>query len=154
MAIKDLQPRQGKVDIVVEVIDKGEIREFQKFGRSGRVCSAKVKDETGEIKLTLWNDQIDQVNVGDKLQISNGYVNEFQGEMQLTTGKFGKLEVVGKAEEKEEKKAEKKEAAKGQEQQAQQAAEETKKSEKAKKPEETKEEPDVEEVSVEEENIE
>jgi len=96
MAIKDLEVRQGNVDIVVEVSEKGDVREFQKFGRTGRVCNAKVKDETGEINLSLWNEQIDQVNVGDRVHITNGYVNEFQGEKQLTTGKFGKLEVVGK----------------------------------------------------------
>jgi len=94
MAIKDLEPRQGNVDLVVEVVEKGDIREFEKFGRQGRVCNAKVKDESGEISLTLWNEQIDQVNVGDRVHITNGYVNEFQGEKQLTTGKFGKLEVV------------------------------------------------------------
>ncbi len=36
--------------------------------------------------------------VGDKVHITNGYVSEFQGEKQLTTGKFGKLEVVEKGE--------------------------------------------------------
>ena len=98
MDIKDLEVRQGNVDIVVEVVDKGEVREFQKFGRSGKVCTATAKDETGEIKLTLWNDDVDKINVGDKVHLTNGYVNEFQGEKQLTTGKFGKLEVVGKEE--------------------------------------------------------
>ena len=106
--IKDLEVRQGDVDVVADVVDKGEIREFEKFGKQGRVCNAKIKDESGEISLTLWNEQIDQVNIGDKVHITNGYVNEFQGEKQLTTGKFGKLEVVEKtdssdAETKEEK---------------------------------------------------
>ena len=94
MQIKDLQPKQGKIEIEVEVIEKDEPREFTKFGSVGKVCNAKVKDETGEIKLTLWNDQVDQVQVGDKLKIINGYVSEYQGEMQLSTGKFGKLEKV------------------------------------------------------------
>src|SRR3989338_4056844 len=67
---------------------------FEKFGRSGRVATAVAKDETGDIKLTLWNDQIDQVKAGDKVHITNGYVSEWQGEKQLTTGKMGKLEVV------------------------------------------------------------
>jgi replication factor A1 len=87
----------------IEVIEKGQIREFQKFGKSGRVCNATAKDETGTIKLTLWNDDIDKINVGDKVHLINGYVNEFQGELQLTTGKFGKFEVTGKAEAKEVK---------------------------------------------------
>lgn len=95
MAIEDLKPRQGKIDLTAEVIDIGETRTFQKFGNQGRVANAKIRDATGEITLSLWNEQIDQVKVGDKVHITNGYVSEWQGEKQLTTGKFGKLEVIG-----------------------------------------------------------
>ncbi|MBD3310814.1 hypothetical protein GF351_06370 [Candidatus Woesearchaeota archaeon] len=101
MKISELQARQGKVDIEVDIVDKGEVREFEKFGRAGRVCNCTAKDESGEIKLTLWNEDIDKVNVGDKVKIENGYVGEWQGELQLSTGKFGKLEVVGKQESQE-----------------------------------------------------
>ena len=96
MAIADLQARQGKVDIVVEVVSKEEPREFQKFGKVGKVANATVKDASGEIKLTLWNDDVDKVSVGDTVKITNGYVNEWQGEKQLTTGKFGQMEVTKK----------------------------------------------------------
>ena len=98
MAIVDLKPRQGNVDLVVEVIEKEDAREFNKFGKTGKVCNAVVQDETGKVKLTLWNDDCDKVNIGDKVHIINGWVGEYQGEMQLTTGKFGKMEIVGKAE--------------------------------------------------------
>ena len=98
MAVKDLQARQGNVDLVLEIVEKGDVREFEKFGKKGRVCNATAQDETGKIKLTLWNEQIDQIDVGDKIHLTNGYVGEYQGELQLSTGKFGKLEVVGKAE--------------------------------------------------------
>jgi len=94
MEIKDLQPKQGNVNIVLEVVDKGDVREFQKFGRAGKVCTATAKDTSGEIKLSLWNEQVEMVNIGDKVKIVNGYVNEYQGEKQLTTGRMGKLEVV------------------------------------------------------------
>ena len=97
MQVKDLKPKQGNVDIVVDVVDVGDTREFQKFGKPGKVATAIAKDETGDIKLTLWNDDIDKVKVGSKIKITNGFVNEWQGEMQLTTGRLGKLEVVGKA---------------------------------------------------------
>lgn len=99
MAIKDLQARQGNVDLTVEVTDKGDVREFEKFGRKGRVCNAKVKDSTGEIAFTLWNEDIDKVNVGDKVKIQNGWVGEWQGELQLSTGKFGSMEVIGEGDE-------------------------------------------------------
>ena len=98
MEIKDLQPRQGNVEVVATIKSIEEPREFEKFGNPGKVANATIEDESGSMKLTLWNDQIDQVKVGNKIHITNGYVNEWQGESQLTTGKFGKLEVVGEGE--------------------------------------------------------
>ena len=98
MQIKDLKPKMGSVDVTIDVVDIGDVREFNKFGKPGRVSTAIAKDETGDIKLTLWNEDIDKVKAGDKIHLTNGYVNEWQGEMQLTTGRMGKMEVVGKAE--------------------------------------------------------
>lgn len=97
MPIADLQVRQGNVNLVAEVVEKGEIRTFEKFGKSGKVCNAKIKDDTGTVTLTLWNDDVDKINVGDKIKLTNGWVGEWQGEKQLSAGKFGKLEVVEKA---------------------------------------------------------
>lgn len=95
MKISEIQARQGKIDIKnAEVTDKEEPKEFGKFGNKGRVCSCTIKDDSEEIKLTLWNDDIDKVNIGDKIKITNGYCNEFQGEKQITAGKFGKLEIL------------------------------------------------------------
>jgi len=94
MFIKDLQPRQTGVDVEGEVTEVSDVREFNKFGKQGRVSNAMIKDGTGRVKLSLWNEQTEKVKVGDKVKVKNGYVGEFQGELQLTTGKFGTLEVV------------------------------------------------------------
>lgn len=99
MVIKDLRSGMGNVNLVLEIIEKGNIREFDKFGKKGKVCNAKAKDETGTVTLTLWNDDTEKVKVGDKLKMTNGYVSEYQGELQLGTGKFGKLEILDKEEE-------------------------------------------------------
>ena len=53
MQVKDLKPKQGNVDITVDVVDVGDIREFNKFGKPGRAATAIAKDETVDIKLTL-----------------------------------------------------------------------------------------------------
>ncbi len=98
MKIKELTPRLGNVELVAEIADIGEIREFNKFGKSGRVATARLKDETGEIELSLWNEQIDQFGKGDTIKVANGYVKEYQGEMQLTTGMRGSIELVKKGE--------------------------------------------------------
>lgn len=94
MKISELQAKQGKVDVIVEVVSMEEPREFNKFDKVGKVCNAMVKDDSGVIKLTLWNDDVDKLKQGMKVHIINGYVNEWQGEKQLTTGKFGTMEII------------------------------------------------------------
>ncbi|MDO8563541.1 MAG: OB-fold nucleic acid binding domain-containing protein [Nanoarchaeota archaeon] len=119
MKIIDLKAGQGKVDIEVAVKSKNEPRTFNKFGKDMKVASAIISDESGEMTLSLWNDDADKVKVGDRVKISNGYVSEFNGQKQLTSGKFGKLEVVNgsesSSEEKTEKKAHKKKAVEAEE---------------------------------------
>ncbi|MBW2964438.1 hypothetical protein KY363_03170 [Candidatus Woesearchaeota archaeon] len=99
MFIKDLQPRQTGVEVEGQVIEMSDVREFSKFGKQGRVANAIIKDGTGRVKLSLWNEQIERVKTGDTVKITNGYVGEYQGELQLTTGKFGTLEVGSGGEE-------------------------------------------------------
>ena len=94
MEIKDLKPNAGNVDLVLEVVTKEEPRTFEKFGKEGRVCSVKAKDGSGEVKMTLWNEDVDKVNQGDKIHLENGWCSEFKGEIQISSGKFGKIEVV------------------------------------------------------------
>ena len=99
MQVKDLKAKQGNVEIMLDIVDVGEARSFEKFRKAGRVATAIAKDVTGDIKITLWNDDIEKVKAGDKIKIANGYVSEWQGEIQLTTGRFGKMEVIGESEE-------------------------------------------------------
>ncbi len=95
MEIKDLQANQGKVDLVVEVMHKEDPRTFEKFGKSGKVCNAKVKDASGQVTMTLWNEDVDKVSVGDRIHVENGWCSEYKGEKQVSAGKFGKIEVLG-----------------------------------------------------------
>ena len=94
MFIKDLYVGQGKVEIEADVVEISPIREFNKFEKIGRVANAKIKDESGTITLILWNDEIDKVKVGAKVKITNGYVSEWQGEKQVSAGRYGQMEVV------------------------------------------------------------
>jgi replication factor A1 len=97
MEIKDIKANAGNIDIVAYISKKDEARTFEKFGKEGRVCSAFMKDDTGEVKLTLWNDDVDSVDIGDKIHLKNGWCSEYKGEKQLSSGKFGKIEVLEKS---------------------------------------------------------
>ena len=93
--IKDLRNGMKRVTVEANVMEKGEPREVRSRYKDEtyQVADATVADETGSIKLTLWNEQIDQVNVDNKIKIENGYVTSFKGEVQLNVGKFGTLTV-------------------------------------------------------------
>jgi replication factor A1 len=87
----------GMTDISLKatVIDVSEPRSVNtKFGYQTKVATAKIKDDSGEIILTLWGKQIDEVGEGDTVEISGGYVREFKGELQLNVGKGGSINVV------------------------------------------------------------
>jgi len=46
------------------------------------------------VNLTLWNDDIDKVEVNSKIKITNGWVSSYKNKLQVSAGKYGKLEVI------------------------------------------------------------
>lgn len=62
-----------------------------KTGGTTEVCNAYLVDEAGEIKVTLWGDDITKVKNGSKVAFKNGYTNTFKGEVSLAKGKYGEL---------------------------------------------------------------
>jgi len=95
LKIKDLRDGMKRIEVEATVTDKTSPREVMSRYKDvvHRVANATISDDSGSIKLTLWNDQIEQVNVNDKVKIENGYVTSFRGEIQLNVGRYGKLSV-------------------------------------------------------------
>lgn len=92
MKIADLKGEQSRVDVEGEVIEKGEVRTVNlRAGGTSTVADATIRDDSGTIKLSLWGEQINTVDVGDKVKIENGYTKAFRGEIQLNIGRYGKL---------------------------------------------------------------
>lgn len=97
--IGELTPSSRAVNVKAKVVSKSEIRNIA-AGRDGaphRVCDALIGDETGCVYLTLWDDNIEKVNEGDTINIGNGYVTLFRGNMRLNVGRYGTLEVAEEA---------------------------------------------------------
>jgi replication factor A1 len=93
--ISDIKDGDNEINIEAEVMEKSYAREVRsKYGRILMVADATLKDETGKITLTLWNEQVRQVMVGNKVKIENGYAKSFRNVLQLSTGKYGKLTVI------------------------------------------------------------
>jgi len=99
MKISELKAGATNVELEGTVTEKGETREvITKYGKRLNVANAVISDDTGSISISLWGDNIDGISVGDKVKVTNGYVGEFRGTPQLSTGKYGKIEVVEKGE--------------------------------------------------------
>ena len=93
--IETLTPQSRGVNTIVKVVSKGEVRSVTGRDYSvRRVADALVGDETGCIYMTLWDDKIDAINEEATLQITNGYINLFRGNMRLNIGKYGSYEVL------------------------------------------------------------
>lgn len=96
--ISELQAGQEDVEVEGTIKEFEEMKEFEKFGKQLKLRNAVLEDDSGSVKLTLWNEDAEKYKVGDKVKISKGYVNEFKDEKQLTSGKFGIIEKVGEGE--------------------------------------------------------
>jgi len=95
LQIKDLRRGMKQINLKAKVLDIPEPKlVLTRFGNYATVSNALIKDETGTIKLCLWNDQIHSVAVGDTVQIENASIASFKGESQLRIGRKGKLNSV------------------------------------------------------------
>lgn len=97
--IKDLKSGQGSVEVSGIITEIGGTRVFSKFGKDLKVANAILQDESSSIKLTLWNEDVSRFKEGDRIKIVNGFVNEYEGDKQLTSGKFGHIEKLTSANE-------------------------------------------------------
>ncbi|HZY94870.1 MAG TPA: OB-fold nucleic acid binding domain-containing protein [Candidatus Bathyarchaeia archaeon] len=92
--IAELKPGMRRVDVKGKIVDIESPREVNtKFG-PGQVANATLQDESGTVKVTLWNENISKIAVNDDVEIQNGYVESFRGELQLNVGRYGKLAKV------------------------------------------------------------
>ena len=95
MKISDIKDGDNEINVEGEITEKTYAREVRsRYGRVLMVADATLKDETGKITLTLWNEQVKQVMVGDKIKIENGYAKTYKNILQLSTGKYGKITVI------------------------------------------------------------
>ena len=92
LQIKDLRVGMKKVNLQAKVVEVSKPKfVVTRFGNHASVANALVSDGTGEIKLCLWNDQIETITVGDTVQIENARISAFKNERQMRVGKNGAL---------------------------------------------------------------
>jgi replication factor A1 len=93
--IGDLKVGMKRVSLKAEMLEipKSKIV-YTRYGTTACISNALIRDETGSMKMSLWNQQIDMVHKGDVVDVKNGEVAWFSGEMQLRLGRSGSLSVI------------------------------------------------------------
>lgn len=97
LPIKDLKPGMKRIFLKVEIIAKQEVREY----KGNKVTTARIRDNTGECDLDLWNDYTN-FNEGDIVEIKDALIKkaEYEKDGQMisdicvTPGLYGKIEKV------------------------------------------------------------
>ncbi|MEA2054867.1 MAG: hypothetical protein U9O96_07185 [Candidatus Thermoplasmatota archaeon] len=96
MKVSDLKANSSVDEIVLKIIEKSEPREITKrFGGTARVCDLVGEDDEGNtVQVTLWNEEIDKVAANETVKITDGWVKEWNNQLQISTGRSGRIEKV------------------------------------------------------------
>jgi len=96
--VADLSLGASDVDLVGQVLDTDSIRTFDRDdGSEGRVANLTVGDETGRVRVTLWDGKADlaeEFEAGEVVEVGDGYVRERDGDLELHVGDRGTVERV------------------------------------------------------------
>lgn len=100
LKIANIASGMQRVNFFGKIVHISDIREFENTkinnaGGTGKVANILLGDETGTIRLSLWNektDVLDKINVGDVLEIINGFTKtDYKGNTEVRLSKYGNL---------------------------------------------------------------
>jgi len=90
--IAQLKNKMKRVDLKAKIIKILPVkRVMTRFGDWANFTNVEIADETGSIQLSLWNNQMLNHDVGDVIEITNGHVTEYRGNLQLRLGRKGAI---------------------------------------------------------------
>jgi replication factor A1 len=90
--ITDIKNGMGDINLRARVLDIADIKTFnRKDGSTGRVSNITVGDDTGKIRVTLWDEKTDllpELNINDSIEIINAYAreNNFSQQVEVQVG--------------------------------------------------------------------
>ena len=95
-AIEALTIGQSDVNLLGRVLSTDTVRTFDRDdGSEGRVSNLTLGDETGRVRVTLWDDQAtraEELEPGTTVEVIDGYVRERDGSLELHVGDRGAVE--------------------------------------------------------------
>jgi replication factor A1 len=90
----------GQSDVALrgQVLDTEGVRTFERDdGSTGKVANLALGDETGRIRVTLWDERADraaELTEGTAVEVVDGYVREREGDIELHVGDRGRIDEI------------------------------------------------------------
>lgn len=95
ITISDIKIGMANVDLLAWVVQVGATRHFRKRdGNEGKVTTILLSDETGTIRLNLWNNmtrRTSSIERGQLISIKNAYVKTWLDTLTLNLGSNGEI---------------------------------------------------------------
>ena len=83
------------IDVTAKIIEVPPIKPvITRWGSESYVTNVMIADETGSIRLSLWNKMGNKVRVGDEVELMNCYVSRFAGQPQLRLKRKSTMTVI------------------------------------------------------------
>lgn len=100
--IVDITEATRSIALTAKIINIGTVRTFSRKdgGGEGKVASIMVSDDTGSIRLVLWDDLTnavseDVISIDDIIQVRGAYVKKGLGDaLELNLGRMGQIRVL------------------------------------------------------------
>ncbi len=95
--VGNLRDGQGSVNVAALATQVSEERGFvRRDGTEGKVRSLLLEDETGTVRLSLWDDDADraeEIEEGTLIVVENGYTKAGFGGIDLNVGRNGRIHI-------------------------------------------------------------
>lgn len=94
--ISKLTVESRAANVRFSVIKKGTPRQViaRTTGNPHLISECAVGDESATITLTLWNDDIDEIETGKTYELLSGYISLYDESMSLSKGRWGIIRVA------------------------------------------------------------
>ncbi len=94
--INEIKTGMNGLNVLGKVLDLGKVRTFsRKDGTSGKVANITIGDDTGKIRVTLWDAKAENpgVKAGEIVEVMNAYAreNSFSNSTELQLGSGGRI---------------------------------------------------------------
>ncbi|WP_414837481.1 OB-fold nucleic acid binding domain-containing protein [Candidatus Nanosalina sp. VS9-1] len=94
MTVEELDPEADDVEITGEIAELPTPRAVSTRYGQKRIVTVVFEDDTGQVDLTLWEEEIDAIEEGAKVHIEGAYVREWADDIQLNISRDGSIEKV------------------------------------------------------------